>query len=307
MNKYEKGKGGYFFILINVFVCSVNVQASEVITSSKTIYGDDCYYELWKDVGNTTMIIDDEGGFSCEWSDINNAYFRKGIKLDIEKSFKEIKRVTVDYDCDFEADDHAYMGVYGIKFITSNRILEYYIIENSVNWVISGSEFMGTINVDGSTYEVYKHKYILPPDIAVGLITRYVYYSIRTSKRTSGTVSVLEHFKAWESLGMEMWNMNEVSFMVEGLRSNGRANVNNISFSIKTPDESFIVGDIDGNGEISSIDYGLLKKYLLGFIDSFDYEYGLEAADVNGDGEINSLDLALYKKYLLGIISEFAI
>ncbi|MEN2775716.1 dockerin type I repeat-containing protein [Acetivibrio clariflavus] len=98
--------------------------------------------------------------------------------------------------------------------------------------------------------------------------------------------------------------------MVEGFRSNGRAKVNNISFSIdyaKTPDESFIVGDIDGNGEINSIDYGLLKKYLLGLIDSFDYEYGLEAADVNRDGEINSIDLALYKKYLLGIISEFAI
>jgi len=87
----KKVKAVIFFILINVFVCSVNVQASEVITSSKTIYGDDCYYELWKDVGNTTMIIDDEGGFSCEWSDINNAYFRKGIKLDIEKSSKKLK------------------------------------------------------------------------------------------------------------------------------------------------------------------------------------------------------------------------
>ncbi len=47
------------------------------------------------------MTIDDEGGFSCEWRDLNNAFFRKGMQLDIEKSYKEIKSITVEYDCDF--------------------------------------------------------------------------------------------------------------------------------------------------------------------------------------------------------------
>lgn len=75
----------------------------------------------------------------------------------------------------------------------------------------------------------------------------------------------------------------------------------------KTPEDSFILGDINGDGKTDSLDFGILRKYLLGFLDIFQYDYGLEAADVNGDGEINALDFALYKKHLLGKISEFTV
>lgn len=111
----KRVKAVVFFILISVFICSVNVQASTVITKNETLYIDDYYYEHWKNTGNTTMIIDDEGEFSCEWSDINSAYFRKGKLFDIEKSYKEINSITVDFDCDIEADNQAYIGVFGMK------------------------------------------------------------------------------------------------------------------------------------------------------------------------------------------------
>ena len=32
-----------------------------------------------------------------------------------------------------------------------------------------------------------------------------------------------------------------------------------------TPAEEFIVGDINGDGDTNSIDFGMLRKYLLGF------------------------------------------
>ena len=68
---------------------------------------------------------------------------------------------------------------------------------------------------------------------------------------------------------------------------------------------SFIVGDVNGDTEVNSLDFGLMRKYLLGKIKTFDYEYAMEAADVNGDGEFNSLDFASVRKYLLGKIKEF--
>ncbi|MCY7891421.1 glycoside hydrolase family 11 protein, partial [Bacillus spizizenii] len=49
--------------------------------------------------------------------------------------------------------------------------------------------------------------------------------SVRQTKRTSGTVSVSEHFKKWESLGMPMGKMYETALTVEGYQSNGSANV----------------------------------------------------------------------------------
>ncbi|QXG62908.1 glycoside hydrolase family 11 protein, partial [Bacillus spizizenii] len=44
-----------------------------------------------------------------------------------------------------------------------------------------------------------------------GIATFKQYWSVRQTKRTSGTVSVSEHFKKWESLGMPMGKMYETA------------------------------------------------------------------------------------------------
>ena len=69
--------------------------------------------------------------------------------------------------------------------------------------------------------------------------------------------------------------------------------------------ESIIYGDINGDGEVNSIDYAILKKYLLGKIKEFDKPNAIKAADVDGNEEINSIDFAFMKKYLLGLIKVF--
>lgn len=72
---------------------------------------------------------------------------------------------------------------------------------------------------------------------------------------------------------------------------------------VSTP--NFITGDVDGSSSVDVLDFALLKKYILGEITSFNYEYGIQAADMNNDGSINAADLALIKMYLLGKISSF--
>jgi hypothetical protein len=51
----------------------------------------------------------------------------------------------------------------------------------------------------------------------------------------------------------------------------------------------------------------MLRKYLLGMIDSFSYSGGYNAADVNGDGDVDSIDFACMRSVLLGIIDKFPV
>lgn len=60
-------------------------------------------------------------------------------------------------------------------------------------------------------------------------------------------------------------------------------------------------GDINSDGSVNSIDFGLYRLHLLGSYKISD----LTVADVNGDGSANSIDFGVFRQYLLGIISAF--
>ncbi|RCX09108.1 dockerin type I repeat protein [Anaerobacterium chartisolvens] len=56
-------------------------------------------------------------------------------------------------------------------------------------------------------------------------------------------------------------------------------------------------GDLNGDGKVDSIDYSLLRRYIL----ELDSDINIEAADLNSDGNVNSADLAMLKRVLLGM------
>ncbi|HOP99322.1 MAG TPA: dockerin type I domain-containing protein [Acetivibrio clariflavus] len=68
-----------------------------------------------------------------------------------------------------------------------------------------------------------------------------------------------------------------------------------------TPGSGVKKGDINGDGEVNSIDYALLKRYLVGMDSTLPTPNGYAAADINGDGDINSIDYANLKLILLGM------
>lgn len=68
---------------------------------------------------------------------------------------------------------------------------------------------------------------------------------------------------------------------------------------------STLYGDLDGNGNVDSTDYTLMKRYLLHIINAFPGTNSETAADVNGDGKIDSTDYTLMKRFLLKIIDKF--
>lgn len=64
-------------------------------------------------------------------------------------------------------------------------------------------------------------------------------------------------------------------------------------------------GDINGDGNVDSTDYSLMKRYILKIIPEFPVSNGMIVADVNADTVVDSTDYSLLKRFILHIITEF--
>lgn len=203
------------------FIPAFSTTAATTLTAN-TIGSVDGYdYELWKDSGNTSMTLTGGGTFTCEWNNIGNALFRTGKKFNSSQTYQQIGNIAVDYACEYNPSGNSYLCVYGW---TKSPLVEYYIVDSWGSWRPPGSSSKGTITVDGGTYDVYETTRVEQPSIE-GTATFQQYWSVRTTKRTSGVISVSKHFEAWEQMGMKMGNMYEVALTVEGYQSSGSANV----------------------------------------------------------------------------------
>ena len=68
---------------------------------------------------------------------------------------------------------------------------------------------------------------------------------------------------------------------------------------------NFMLGDLDFNGTINSIDLTLAKRGLLQ--ETFESDAARAAADVNQDGRVDSNDIALISRYILEVIDRFPV
>jgi len=191
-------------------------------------------YEFWKNNNASgSMTLGKGGTFKCEWTSNgsgSNILFRRGQKWPTTPyKHKQIGDIKVAYIAETYSPSNSgasYLCVYGW---TKDPLIEYYIVDNWAhtyrgNGVANGR--IATINVDGGTYDIYKSKQVNQPAIAgQGLYTFDVYWSVRQDKRTSGTISVSEHFKAWEKAGLPMGNLYEVALNIEGWQNTGSAKV----------------------------------------------------------------------------------
>ncbi len=223
----RKLKGKLKAVVLSIALClqlvvpSVDVQAAQTFYNNTTGNEDGYDYELWKDYGDTSMTIKGGGNFECWWENIGNALFRKGVKFDCTKTYQQIGNISIDFGVDYQPNGNSYLCVYGWM---RDPLVEYYIVESWGTWRPPGATSKGTITVDGSTYDVYETTRVNKPSID-GDTTFQQYWSVRTSKRNSGTISVTEHFKAWENMGMKMGKLYEAALNVEGYQSSGWADV----------------------------------------------------------------------------------
>jgi endo-1,4-beta-xylanase len=216
------------------------------ITSNRTGTYNGYDYELWTDnEAKGEMTVGEAGTFSCSWKSTvtgrGNFLARSGKKFNSSKLHSQVGNISVNYNAAAYApagNGVSYLCVYGwTRAGNGAPLVEYYIVDNwgqynrpPGQW--TGAASKGTIEVDGVTYDIYETTRTNMPSIE-GTKTFQQYWSVCQTRRTGGTISVSQHFKKWESLGMKLGNLYEVALCVEGYNSSGSAEITENTFLIE--------------------------------------------------------------------------
>ena len=197
---------------------------TDPITSNKIGTFDGFDYEFWSERGDgeTIMQLTGPGTFWCSWAEARNILFRTGKKLGSVMSFEEYGDIILDYAAthNIESGHVSYLTVYGW---TQNPLMEWYIIEQHGEYK-PGKTLVDTVVIDGSEYEIIIDTRTNQPSIE-GTQTFTQIFSIRKDHRTEGIITVSDHFKAWDELGLDVsGKLYEVSMCIEAFGTSGIGN-----------------------------------------------------------------------------------
>ena len=226
--------------LTGVMTFSGNSQGNRPLPGSP--YG----YEIWSAGGINNQLIwygPDQGGgaaFRAEWNNPNDFLGRVGYFWNQGKPYTYYKNVYCDFNFtrsdNGTAGNYSYLGIYGWS---KNPMIEWYIVEDWFGNGIMGPSTMGggaakkgEFIVDGATYFIYQATRPSGSGNIEGSREPFPqFFSVRQTRRQSGTISITEHFKEWERIGMKLGtNIYEAKFLVEAGGGTGWFDATHISF-----------------------------------------------------------------------------
>jgi endo-1,4-beta-xylanase len=194
----------------------------EQICGNRTGTHDGFFYTFWKDGGTACITLGERGGYSLEY-DLGRSNLVAGKGWRVGSTTRKIAYNAAE----FVPGTNSYLTLYGWA---TDPLVEYYVVDSwGSNFTPPGENapVLGTIEVDGGTYNIYRTQRVQKPSIR-GTQTFYQYWSVRTEKRGTGvdqTIDFPAHFAAWKSHGLELGKMDYQVMATEGYGSKGRSSV----------------------------------------------------------------------------------
>jgi len=241
--------------LAMTFAVPVLAQQTQTKNGTWTYSGYDYELWSENNAGTTSMTLNgttaNGGTFTASWQNTINILFRAGKKFatttggtisgrEPPKPALDYGNISIDFAATWSSSDNVKMlGVYGWAFYTQgstptkdengqsktfSKEIEYYIIQDrgSYNAAMGGdtkSTLKGTATIDGIEYEFRVCDRLGKNALSGSSVNFKQYFSVpknTSSHRTSGKISVSEHFKKWAEFGMKMDGpLYEVALKVE--------------------------------------------------------------------------------------------
>jgi len=207
---------------------------------NKPLPGSPYGYEMWTQGGNNNKLVwfgPNQGGgaaFRAEWNEPDDFLGRIGFWWGNGGKYTDYKNMYADFKYTRSergtGGNYSYIGIYGWSrnpnaANAEDKLIEYYIVDDwfgnkwqadttPITTSTTGGSVLGSFTMDGALYRVIKNVRTQKPSID-GTKTFVQYFSIRQTPRQSGTISITEHFKQWESMGLQLGSMYETKFLVE--------------------------------------------------------------------------------------------
>lgn len=192
---------------------------AQIISTNSQGTHDGFFYSFWSDnsQGSASMTLGAAGNYSTISNNVGNFIAGKGWA-------KGKADRVICFSGNFSAGNNGFLSLYGW---TKNHLIEYYVCENHGVWIPPGTATAakGTYISDGGTYTIYEITRTNHLTM-IGMADYKLYWSVRTQKRSSGTITFANHVAAWKKAGMELGDTWEYQIMAtEEYMSSGSSNI----------------------------------------------------------------------------------
>lgn len=174
-------------------------------------------WQLWMNGSNGTMTTYSTPAFSANWNNSGDFLARIGLSWGSGKAYTSLGTVSADFaeTKSGSGGGYSYIGIYGWSV---NPCVEWYIVDDSYGNLPfnPGGSMVGTATIDGGTYNIIQRNTTGTGGNRCGNVSSWnQIYSMRTSKRSCGTISITDHWNAWAKANQQLGAMLEASILIE--------------------------------------------------------------------------------------------
>jgi len=195
---------------------------------------------LWFQGGSGCMTSYDNlsGAFRAQWNNPGDFLARIGFWFDETQRFDQLGEIGADlkFTRQGNAGGFSFIGIYGW---TTNPLVEYYIVEDSFGNGPAqpfNTQQRGNVTVDGAQYNVYSGARQNLPNITGTNANFTQVLSVRQNPRQCGHVSISEHFRQWQRMGVNLGFAKEAKILVEAGGGNGSITFTHANITVTPPD-----------------------------------------------------------------------